>query len=81
MAESADKIFKEFREHSVAEFFKKNRQMLGYSGKIRSLTTIVHEYVTNALDACEEAGVLPEIFVRIDQLGNDYYKVMVREEA
>jgi len=77
----ADNMFKEFREHSVAEFFKKNRQMLGYSGKIRSLTTIVHEYVTNALDACEEAGILPDIIVHVDQLGNDHYKVMVSDNG
>ena len=77
----ADTIFKEFREHSVAQFFKKNRQMLGYSGKIRSLTTIVHEYVTNGLDACEEAGILPEIHVRVDQLGNDHYRVTVTDNG
>src|SRR3972149_1708816 len=38
-------LAKEYKEYSVAEFFKKNRQMLGYSGKVRSLTTIIHEYV------------------------------------
>ena len=78
---SADEIFKEFKEHSVAEFFKKNRQMLGYSGKIRSLTTIVHEYVTNSLDACEEAGILPELEVVITQLGNDHYRVSVSDNG
>ncbi|MDD5317635.1 MAG: DNA topoisomerase VI subunit B [Candidatus ainarchaeum sp.] len=56
-----------FREHSIAEFFKKNRQMLGFSGKVRSLTTLVHEFVTNSLDACEEAGILPDILVQIEQ--------------
>jgi len=77
----ADTIFKEFREHSVAEFFKKNRQRLGYSGKIRSLTTIVHEYVTNGLDACEEAGILPSISVKIEQLGNEHYRVTVQDNG
>ena len=77
----ADKIFKEFREHSVAEFFKKNRQMLGYSGKIRSLTTIVHEYVTNGLDACEEAGILPDITIKIEQLGNDHYRITATDNG
>jgi len=48
---SADELSKEFKEHSVAEFFKKNKQMLGLYGKVRSLTTIIHEYVTNSLDA------------------------------
>ncbi len=81
MAETADNIFKEFREHSVAEFFKKNRQMLGYSGKIRSLTTIIHEYVTNGLDACEDANILPEIHVKIKQLGNDHYQVTVSDNG
>ncbi|MCK4327460.1 MAG: DNA topoisomerase VI subunit B [Candidatus Diapherotrites archaeon] len=77
----ADTIFKEFREHSVAEFFKKNRQMLGYSGKIRSLTTIVHEYCTNSLDACEEAGILPEVHVKIEQLGNEHYRVTATDNG
>ncbi len=81
MAEKAETLFKAFREHSVAEFFKKNRQMLGYSGKIRSMTTIVHEYVTNSLDACEEAGILPEIKVEIDQLGPEYYRVSVEDNG
>ncbi len=63
-------VFDKFREYSVAEFFKKNRQMLGFSGKVRSLTTIVHEYVTNSLDACEEHGILPEIKVELKELGN-----------
>ncbi|MEK6777717.1 MAG: hypothetical protein AABY87_12695, partial [bacterium] len=49
MVTSTEKIFSEFKEHSVAEFFKKNQQMLGFSGKTRSLTTIVHEYVTNSV--------------------------------
>ena len=61
--------FQEFKEHSVAEFFKKNRQMLGYSGKIKSLTTVVHEYVTNAIDAVEEEeDNLPEVYVKIEEL-------------
>ncbi|MEM2963666.1 MAG: DNA topoisomerase VI subunit B [Candidatus Anstonellales archaeon] len=80
---STEKIFSEFKEHSVAEFFKKNKQMLGFSGKIRSLTTIVHEYVTNSLDACEEARILPDIKVEIfsssDKEG--VYKVRVEDNG
>ncbi|MBU1930504.1 DNA topoisomerase VI subunit B [Candidatus Micrarchaeota archaeon] len=78
---TAEQLQKEFREHSVAEFFKKNKQMLGLTGKIRTLTTIVHEYVTNSLDACEEAHVLPEITVKITELGNEYYEVMVQDNG
>ena len=78
---NADEIFREFKEHSVAEFFKRNRQMLGYSGKVRSLVTAVHEYVTNSLDACEEAGILPTIHVKVEQAGEDRYRVTVRDNG
>jgi len=78
---TAEALAKEFKEHSVAEFFKKNMQMLGLYGKVRMLTTIVHEYVTNSLDACEEAGILPEIEVKIEELGPEYYLVTVRDNG
>ncbi len=76
-------VFSEFKEHSIAEFFKKNRQMLGFSGKTRSLTTIIHELVTNSLDAAEEAKILPEIYVKIDELekGEGRYRVYVKDNG
>jgi len=77
----ADELFKDFKAQSISEFFKKNAAMLGYTGKIRSLTTIVHEGVTNSLDACEEAGILPDITVRIDELGNEHYRVTLEDNA
>ncbi len=73
--------FQEFQEHSVAEFFKKNRQMLGYSGKIKSLTTVIHEYLTNAVDACEEEGTLPEVYIKIEEMGPEHYKVIVEDNG
>jgi DNA topoisomerase-6 subunit B len=80
-AKSVEDIEKEFREYSVAEFFKKNRQMLGYTGKVRSLTTIVHEAVSNSLDACEDAKILPEIQVEVQELPNGHYKVAVEDNG
>ena len=79
--QNADEIFKEFKEHSISEFFRRNSQMLGYSGKVRSLTTIIHEYVTNSLDACEEADILPEIRVEIRELGENKYSVLVSDNG
>lgn len=77
----AEQLFTEFKEHSVADFFKKNKQMLGLSGKQRTLTTIVHELVTNSLDACEEAGILPEIDVSVFELGPEYYEISVADNG
>ncbi len=77
----ANDIFKDFRVQSVSEFFRKNAAMLGYTGKIRSLTTLIHEGVTNALDACEDARILPEIRVEIEELAPEHYRVLVEDNA
>ncbi|HDI13135.1 MAG TPA: DNA topoisomerase VI subunit B [Hadesarchaea archaeon] len=83
MKTSADELFREFRTHSVSEFFRKNAAMLGYTGKIRSLTTIVHEGVTNSIDSAEEAGILPKIFVAIKRIGDnpEHLKVVIEDNA
>ena len=78
---TAEDLAKEFKEHSVAEFFKKNRQMLGLTGKIKTLCVIVHELVTNSLDACEEAKILPEIEIKVSELGEEYYEIYVRDNG
>ncbi|MCD6523935.1 MAG: DNA topoisomerase VI subunit B, partial [Thermococcus sp.] len=80
MAE-ANQLFKEFKIQSVSEFFRRNAAMLGYTGKVRSLTTLVHEAVTNSLDACEEAGIPPYIRVEIEELGREHYKVVVEDNG
>ena len=47
------------RAISIAEFFEKNRHLLGFDNKRKALLTAVKEAVDNSLDACEEARVLP----------------------
>lgn len=54
------------REISVSEFFTKNRHLLGFDNPRKALLTCVKEAVDNALDACEEAGILPEVTVKLD---------------
>jgi len=61
----AIELAKKQREISVAEFFEKNRHLLGFDNKKKALLTTIKEAVDNALDACEDAGVLPEISVEI----------------
>jgi DNA topoisomerase-6 subunit B len=53
------------REISVSEFFLKNRHLLGFDTPAKALVTAVKEAVDNALDACEEAGILPDIKVEV----------------
>jgi DNA topoisomerase-6 subunit B len=56
------------RDISVSEFFAKNRHLLGFDNPRKALLTTVKEAVDNALDACEEAGILPDIEVLIEEL-------------
>ncbi|MCI4351162.1 MAG: DNA topoisomerase VI subunit B [Thermoplasmata archaeon] len=69
------------REISVAEFFERNRQILGFDNPTRALLTTVKEAVDNALDAAEEARVLPEIHVEITKEGTDRLKVAVDDNG
>jgi len=54
------------REISVSEFFTKNRHLLGFDNPRKALLTCVKEAVDNALDAAEEAGILPEVLVNVE---------------
>jgi DNA topoisomerase-6 subunit B len=54
------------RDISVSEFFTKNRHLLGFDNPRKALLTCVKEAVDNALDAAEEAGILPEVVVTLE---------------
>jgi DNA topoisomerase-6 subunit B len=67
---TAEELAKKQREISVSEFFAKNRHLLGFDNPRKALLTAVKEAVDNALDACEEAKILPEVEVRIEVAPN-----------
>ena len=59
------------REISVSEFFTKNRHLLGFDNPRKSLLTCVKEAVDNALDAAEEAGILPDVLVNVEVVASN----------
>ncbi len=63
----------DFNQLTPSEFFRKNKQMLGFTGKIRSLTIVFHELITNSFDAAEESGILPEINITLDRVDKEHY--------
>jgi len=69
------------REISISEFFVKNRHLLGFDSPARALLTAVKEAVDNALDACEEAGFLPEITVEIEPKGDAVFRIAVEDNG
>ena len=79
--QKAEEMSANQREISVAEFFEKNRHLLGFDNKRKALLTTIKEAVDNSLDACEEAGILPEIQVEIMDMGNDRYRIVVEDNG
>jgi DNA topoisomerase VI subunit B len=69
------------REISVAEFFERNRQILGFDNLQRALLTTVKEAVDNGLDAAEEASILPEVSVEIEKRKDDRFRVAVSDNG
>ncbi|MCH2113590.1 MAG: DNA topoisomerase VI subunit B [Pirellulales bacterium] len=69
------------RDISVSEFFAKNRHLLGFDNPRKALLTTVKEAVDNSLDACEEAGILPEIWVHIEPTTGDRFKVGIQDNG
>jgi DNA topoisomerase-6 subunit B len=69
------------REISVSEFFTKNRHLLGFDSPAKALLTTVKEAVDNALDACEEAGILPDLVIEIKEISETRYRVAVQDNG
>ncbi|HJT31455.1 MAG TPA: DNA topoisomerase VI subunit B, partial [Pirellulales bacterium] len=69
------------RDISVSEFFAKNRHLLGFDNPRKALLTTIKEAVDNSLDACEEAGILPEVWVHIEITAPNRFKVGVQDNG
>jgi DNA topoisomerase VI subunit B len=80
-AVTAESMAAKQRDISVSEFFAKNRHLLGFDNPRKALLTAVKEAVDNSLDACEEAAIVPEIWVHIEPTGANRYKVGVQDNG
>lgn len=77
----AHELAEKQRDIGVAEFFAKNRHLLGFDNKRKALLTTIKEAVDNSIDACEEAGILPEISVEIIDMDNDRFRVIIEDNG
>lgn len=60
---------KNITSSSTAEYFAKNLQQVGFSSPTKAVLTTLKEAVDNSLDACEEAGILPDITITVNKVG------------
>ena len=77
----AYKLESKQQEISVTEFFEKNKQILGFDSRSKSLLMGIKEAVDNSLDNCEEANILPEVTVRIERLNDEDYRVSIEDNG
>ncbi|MBI2084086.1 MAG: DNA topoisomerase VI subunit B [Candidatus Aenigmarchaeota archaeon] len=70
-----EELSEQLKAVSVAEFFEKNRHLLGYENPTKALITIVKEFVDNSLDACEEARILPDIKITVKEISPERFRV------
>lgn len=78
---TAEDFAKEQKEISISEFFEKNKHLLGFDNPTKALLMTVKEACDNSLDACEEAGILPDITVKLKQTGEDKFRVTVQDNG
>ena len=54
---------------STAEYFAKNLQQVGFSSPTKAVLTTLKEAVDNAMDACEDDDIAPNLGVTIKKIG------------
>ena len=77
----AHQLAKEQRDIPVSEFFEQNRHILGFDNPTHSLITAVKEGVDNSLDACEQAGILPELKIELESLARDELSIAIEDNG
>ena len=78
---NAHDLAKKQRDISIAEFFEKNRHLLGFDNKRKALLTTVKEAVDNSLDACDEASILPELEIVLTEMSNDRFRISIEDNG
>ena len=78
---TAESMAKQQRDISVSEFFAKNRHLLGFDNPRKALLTTVKEAVDNSLDACEEADIVPELWVHLQVTAANRYAVGIQDNG
>ncbi len=75
---TAEELAGKMRDNSIAEFFEKNRHLLGFDNPAKALLMVVKEAVDNSLDATQDARILPEIKVGV-KLPREVFRILLED--
>jgi len=82
---TARELAKDMKEISFSEFIATNPHLVGFESSLKMIPMSIHEILTNSLDACESAGILPEIWIdlkSIDEKGRlKRYRLTARDNG
>jgi DNA topoisomerase-6 subunit B len=80
---TAEQLAKQHKEISIAEFFERNKHILGFDTPTRAMLSSVKEAVDNSLDVCEETKTLPDILVEIKKIEDrpDEFNIIVEDNG
>lgn len=85
MAERKRKTAEDFakmqKEISISEFFEKNKHLLGFDNPTKALLMGVKEAIDNSLDACQDAGILPDVIVKLKNVKEDVFRISVQDNG
>jgi DNA topoisomerase-6 subunit B len=65
---TARELAKQMKEISFSEFIATNPHLVGFESTVKMIPMSIHEILTNSLDACESAGILPEVWIDLKSL-------------
>jgi len=69
-----------FEEISAADFFYRNRDIAGFTNPARAIFSSMRELVENSLDASEQSGKPPDIYVRLSYEDEEKFESELESE-
>ena len=81
MSEVRKNVQNNLRNVKSSEFFWDNMSMLGFKNESRALVMAVKEAIDNAIDSCEDIGVMPDIYLELEDVKEDVIKMVVEDNA
>lgn len=84
-SKTAKDLARDMKEISFSEFIATNPHLVGFESSVKMIPMSIHEILTNSLDACESAGVLPEVWIDLKSLDDKgrlkRYRLTVRDNG
>jgi len=73
-------VVQAFEKISAADFFYRNRDIAGFTNPARAIFSSIRELVENSLDAADQSGIPPDIYIRLSYDHEEIMKAKTEDE-